>query len=484
LSPTGTPNEYDVAQVEGSVSQVGVPYSDTNMNEIDFNLYLMANTFSNTSGTDAYAINIAGVISYTQLIGIPLKFITSVANTGACSLNVTGLGAKNMTKDVSIALETGDIIANSIVMVVYDGTQFQIMEMNGLVTKNGGATLTNKRLTAPTFASGGYIADVNGYEMIRFVAGATPVNDITFYNAPTNSAPTIAASGDDANISLNLVPKGTGNILANGNIVGTVKGAKTVLQTITAVGAGNYTVPAGVYQLEVVLISGGGGGGAGGCSTGSAYSGGGGGSAGFVRNITNMKVSPGQVIPYTVGAGGTGPAGRSTGGTGASGGQGGTTSFNGLVCVGGSGSPGGSTSSVSAGTISTALGGGSGVAPSAAQSGSNAGSYVNNTNPYQMDYEKYTDLQTGLTYGAGGGAGGGTTTSAGLGGGSPGTAGTGSGGVAGTGGAGNHAGNGVAGTPATGIACGGGGGGSCYTTSYTSGAGGAGGPGRIIIYAY
>lgn len=76
-------------------------------------------------GTDAYAITIVPAItSYSA--GQEFTFKAGTANTGACSLNVSGLGAKTIKKDVSTDLATGDILANQIVNVVYDGANFQL----------------------------------------------------------------------------------------------------------------------------------------------------------------------------------------------------------------------------------------------------------------------------------------------------------------------------------------------------------------------
>lgn len=70
--------------------------------------------------------------------------------------------------------------------------------------------------------------------------------------------------------------------------------------TITAVGAGTYTVPLGTVYLKVECIGGGGAG----ASRTTAGEGGGGGGAEYAReNI--FPCTPGQVIPYVVGAGGT-----------------------------------------------------------------------------------------------------------------------------------------------------------------------------------
>jgi len=81
---------------------------------------------------------------------------------------------------------------------------------SGYITASSTDTLTNKTLTAPKFADLGFIADANGNEMLIFDTTASAVNEITFVNAATTTAPQIQATGGDTNIDLLLVPKGTG----------------------------------------------------------------------------------------------------------------------------------------------------------------------------------------------------------------------------------------------------------------------------------
>jgi hypothetical protein len=86
-------------------------------------------------------------------------------------------------------------------------------------TKNSAAvTLTNKTLTAPKFADLGYIADANGNEMLIFNTITSAVNNVEISNSATGLGPEIYPTGDDTNISLNILPKGTGSIfLRDGN---------------------------------------------------------------------------------------------------------------------------------------------------------------------------------------------------------------------------------------------------------------------------
>lgn len=112
--------------------------------------------------------------------------------------------------------------------------------------------------------------------------------------------------------------------------------------------SGNFTVPAGVYSVDVEGIAGGGGGAS--ANGPVATSGGGGGAA--VKGRKTFAVTPGQVIPYVVGA----PGSSTNGGTNAygAGGPGGDTSFNGVVIS--KGGPGGAVASSGGQGIFAAIG--------------------------------------------------------------------------------------------------------------------------------
>lgn len=75
-------------------------------------------------------------------------------------------------------------------------------------------------------------------------------------------------------------------------------------------GSGYWTVPAGVYSVDILMIGGGGGGG----GATSSYKGGHGGSAGIYTAVT-VAVRPGDQIYYSVGIGGSGGSASGTSGT-------------------------------------------------------------------------------------------------------------------------------------------------------------------------
>lgn len=78
------------------------------------------------AGTDAYAITPSPAIT-AYAAGQQITFKAGTANTGAATINVSGLGAKTIKKSVSSDLITGDIILNQIVSLVYDGTNMQMV---------------------------------------------------------------------------------------------------------------------------------------------------------------------------------------------------------------------------------------------------------------------------------------------------------------------------------------------------------------------
>lgn len=122
-------------------------------------------------------------------------------------------------------------------------------------------TLSNKTLTAPKFASSGYLADANGNELITFSATvSSAVNDIKITNAATGVSPSIEANGGDTNIDLVLKGKGTGVVKSGGtgatNQVVTIGGTETLTnKTLTAPAissisnSGTITIPTGTDTL-------------------------------------------------------------------------------------------------------------------------------------------------------------------------------------------------------------------------------------------
>lgn len=81
---------------------------------------------ASTANSDTYVITLDPVPS-ALITGLHVLFGADTPNVGACSLNINGLGAKAL-KSLNNQDPANDYIEeNSIVEVVYDGTNFQIL---------------------------------------------------------------------------------------------------------------------------------------------------------------------------------------------------------------------------------------------------------------------------------------------------------------------------------------------------------------------
>jgi len=87
--------------------------------------------------SDTYVVTLDPVpAAYVAGMTIRVKFNT--ANTAAATINVNGLGAKNITKNGTTALQTGDISVAQVGTLVYDGTQFQLQGIANTSLTDGG----------------------------------------------------------------------------------------------------------------------------------------------------------------------------------------------------------------------------------------------------------------------------------------------------------------------------------------------------------
>ena len=159
-----------------------------------------------TTGTLA---TLAGTETLTnKTLTTPVLGTPSSGTLSSCSaLPISGL-----TASTSTALGVGSVELGHATDTTLARASAGVVTIEGvnIVTTSSTDTLTNKTLTTPKFADLGFIADPAGLELIIFDQVSTAVNELTIANAATTSAPTISATGDDSNISVRFIPKGTG----------------------------------------------------------------------------------------------------------------------------------------------------------------------------------------------------------------------------------------------------------------------------------
>ena len=173
------------------------------------------------------AIEFTGSLSGNAVVTIPLDvqnfYLLRNSSSGAYTVEFKYASGSGSSVTFS-ATDKGDKL---IVAKANDGTNPDIVEIalglteisEDTTPQLGGNLDTNSHNILIDDAH--FIGDENGNEQLIFQTTASAVNQLDITNAATGNNPSISATGDDSNISINLVPKGTGTIQANGASVAT-----------------------------------------------------------------------------------------------------------------------------------------------------------------------------------------------------------------------------------------------------------------------
>jgi hypothetical protein len=144
------------------------------------------------------------------------------------TLNVSSLGARAVTKFGTTALVAGDIPANAVVDVEYDGTQFQLMS----VKAPSNLTMNTARVLGRTTASTGAIEELTVGSSLSLAAGAL--------NAALASQAEAQAGTENTKLMTALRVAEAIAALAGGNykVVYTTRDVSTASGNVAVTGAG------------------------------------------------------------------------------------------------------------------------------------------------------------------------------------------------------------------------------------------------------
>jgi hypothetical protein len=118
-------------------------------NKIDINTQTKAKPVSDTGAADAYVVALSPAAT-SYVTGMPVVFIAANDNTGASTINVNSLGVKTIKKlQGSSDLAQGDILAGGLVVLIYDGTYFQIQSPVGNASSTSGSNTFGGIPTVP-----------------------------------------------------------------------------------------------------------------------------------------------------------------------------------------------------------------------------------------------------------------------------------------------------------------------------------------------
>jgi hypothetical protein len=119
---------YTFASASGSIPLSQLDTNFTQLTTFLNNPNNFANYLVDSGAANAYVVAFAAGDAPTSYIaGLTLVIKITNANSSASTLNVNSLGVKNITKNGATALAGGELQASSVVVLVYDGTQFQLI---------------------------------------------------------------------------------------------------------------------------------------------------------------------------------------------------------------------------------------------------------------------------------------------------------------------------------------------------------------------
>jgi hypothetical protein len=203
-------------------------------------------------------IKLTGSITGNRTVTIPLDvqtfYIITNGSSGSYTVEfkyVTGSGS-------SVTWAATDKGTKIIYAAADDGTNPNIVDVGmGDVTLTGTETLTNKTLTSPKIGTS--ILDTNGLELALLTATGSAVNEFTIANAAAGAGPTLSSTGDEANVDININPKGSG-VLKSATAAIKVAGTETIFIPSVAMygtetnGADSQTVETTATRPDLKLL--------------------------------------------------------------------------------------------------------------------------------------------------------------------------------------------------------------------------------------
>ncbi len=324
--------------VFANVSVLPTPDLDENFNALGalVNIPCTA-TGTNTIALTTVTTDVPAVTAYTNSVPI-FSFIAVASANGAVTININGIGAKNLYKSNGlIAAGQNDIVVNGLYQISYNSTLNS--GAGGFVLNNPSTVTTAPTVTKKTSGSGTYTPP-SGLVRIRVrMIGAGGGGGAQVVNAPaTNGGDTTFENWQAKGGSLGVAGGASAGGNNGGGVTPGTDGTGTLIVRVPGSGGasainGATAQPswggmAGVMGSETVRSlsattgqAGGtntGSGGSGGGTTGTAFGQGGGGGEYAEFYMTAAQVGAG--VSYSVGAAGTGgTAGTIAGGNGGSG---------------------------------------------------------------------------------------------------------------------------------------------------------------------
>lgn len=126
---------------------------------------------SSTGGPNTFNLSLGQNLGGTYSPGLSFTFISNqTLTTGGATLNVNGTGIIPLVKNVNQPLIANDILAGQAVQVLYDGTNFQVLNVGSASTSTGAGTgnlhafIATATTSGAPYPTGGYNTNVILYD--------------------------------------------------------------------------------------------------------------------------------------------------------------------------------------------------------------------------------------------------------------------------------------------------------------------------------
>lgn len=222
---TGKKADLQTTNKDNLVS--GINEVNTNLNQ---HIAQMTNhiRYSNDTGSaNAKVITFSDNAPTSYIEGMAVSFKNNVQNTGATTVNINGLGAKNIFKSNGSNLTSGSLIANSVYTIRYNGTAFFLQGEGG----EYGTATPSQVLSGYTIGTDSGI--LNGSMINRGTVGSTIAINGTYtipqgyhdgngkvtQSVSTKSAQTYTPRATNQTISANQYLTGAQTILGDSDLV-------------------------------------------------------------------------------------------------------------------------------------------------------------------------------------------------------------------------------------------------------------------------
>lgn len=129
--------------------------------------------------------------------GAQYSFIAQNTNTAAVTIDIDTLGVKSITKFGTTALAAGDIIAGAIMLIEYDGTRFQLLN----VTNNSFKYIVEPTTISATAATGTINYDVATQSIVYYTTNATANWTINFRSLSSATLNSLMSTGQTITVT-------------------------------------------------------------------------------------------------------------------------------------------------------------------------------------------------------------------------------------------------------------------------------------------